>query len=175
MNLTGLKTERLVLRGLEPSDAGPIALYLSDARVARSLENVPHPYPRGLAEDFVARVMSKTSADRHWAIEYGDGREAQLIGLVSLNAASRIGYWLGGPHWETGFATEAVGAVLSELFLEGTDHVTARVLQDNAASAHVLSKLGFAYTGDGEVFSVARNALVETWEYRLERSRWHQG
>ncbi len=45
-----IKTERLVLRPLRASDAGPIRLHSSDRRVARMTTSSPHPYPPGAAE-----------------------------------------------------------------------------------------------------------------------------
>ncbi len=41
----------------------------------------------------------------------------------------------------------------------------ASVFQDNLASARVLTHCGFAYLGDAESFSVARDATVPTWTY----------
>ena len=41
----------------------------------------------------------------------------------------------------------------------------ASVFQDNQASARVLTNCGFAYIGDAEAFSVARNTCVPTWTY----------
>ena len=38
-----IHTDRLVLRPLRPSDAGPISLHASDARVARMTASIPHP------------------------------------------------------------------------------------------------------------------------------------
>ena len=47
----------------------------------------------------------------------------------------------------------------------GNDALFGSVFQDNPASARVLTNAGFAYVGDAESFSVARNAKVATWTY----------
>ena len=41
----------------------------------------------------------------------------------------------------------------------------AEVFQDNPGSARVLTNCGFAYLGDAESWSVARNSRVPTWTY----------
>ena len=46
----------------------------------------------------------------------------------------------------------------------------AEAFQDNPGSAKVLTNCGFAYLGDAESWSVARNARVPTWTY-LRRMR----
>ena len=64
-----LATERMTLRPLRRSDAGPMSLYAGDRRVAEMLENVPHPYfapatifsssttPSGTSSDGVASFL----------------------------------------------------------------------------------------------------------------------
>ena len=93
---------------------------------------------------------------------------AELMGLISLEKMDRgqseIGYWVAPAFWNTGVASGAV-----ETLVGANPHearmIFASVFQDNAASARVLTNCGFAYLGDAESFSVARNAKVATWTY----------
>src|SRR4028118_568188 len=50
-----IASERFVLRPLRRSDAGLIAHWASDPRVARGTRSIPHPYPPGAAEALVTR------------------------------------------------------------------------------------------------------------------------
>ena len=76
----------------------------------------------------------------------------------------RLSYVVGPPFWNTGYATEAATAVCAALFDAGAEAVTAQVYQDNAAaSAHVLTRAGFDYVGDGEAWSAARGAVAPLW------------
>ncbi|MFP4450295.1 MAG: GNAT family N-acetyltransferase, partial [Rhodosalinus sp.] len=77
---------------------------------------------------------------------------------------SELGYWVGPAFWNTGFAQEAVRALVMANPL-GQTAMFASVFQDNAASARVLTQCGFAYLGDAEAYSVARGAKVDTWTY----------
>jgi RimJ/RimL family protein N-acetyltransferase len=163
-------TERLRLRRFRRSDAALIELHCSDARVARMTERIPHPYPPGLAESFVQRMAAGRPDEVGWAIDAGGEEENGLIGAITLRlpapGTARIGYWLAPAYWGTGYATEATEAVVGFAARAGLGEVTARVFQDNPASVRVLLRAGFAYTGDGEAWSVARGRMVPTHEYR---------
>jgi RimJ/RimL family protein N-acetyltransferase len=77
---------------------------------------------------------------------------------------SEIGYWVAPTMWGTGLASEAVKALVAANPLMN-DTIFASVFQDNPGSARVLTNAKFAYLGDAEAFSVARNAKVPTWTY----------
>ena len=60
--------------------------------------------------------------------------------------------------------TEAVQALVNAN-PHGSRTLFAEAFQDNPGSAKVLTNAGFAYLGDAESWSVARNARVPTWTY----------
>lgn len=173
LDLPVIETERFVLRPLRPSDAGMIAHYTSDRRVAEGTRAIPHPLPPGAAEDFVARALSPGRIEDVWAIDGSAHRLAELLGVVSLTRMegdqSELGFWIGAGFWNTGFATEAVEALVAA----NPHHARtlfAEVFQDNPGSARVLTNCGFVYLGDAESWSVARGSRVPTWTY-LRRMR----
>ena len=168
-------TERLRLRRFRPSDAALIELQASDRRVAWMTERVPHPYPPGLAAAFVERVAAGTADEIAWAIDTdtgtGDEAENGVIGAITLRldapGSGRVGYWLAPAFWGTGYASEALGGVVGYAHEAGFRTLTARVFQDNPASVKVLMHAGFSYVDDGEAYSVARDGMVATHNYRL--------
>jgi RimJ/RimL family protein N-acetyltransferase len=166
-----IETERLRLRRLRLSDAALIDLYASDRRVAWMTERVPHPYPPGLAASFIERVAAGTVDETGWAIDTGDDAGNGLIGTIMLRldapGSARVGYWLAPAFWGTGYATEALDALVGFARQAGLGQLTARVFQDNPASVKVLLHAGFSYVDDGEVFSLARNTVVPTHNYRI--------
>ncbi len=163
-----IATARLVLRPLRPSDVGLIAHYTSDRRVAEGTRAIPHPLPPGAAEDFVARALAPDRVEDVWAIDGSAHNLAELLGVVSLtrmeDQQSELGFWVGAGFWNTGFATEAVEALVAEN-PHRSRTLFAEAFQDNPGSARVLTNSGFEYLGDAESWSVARNALVPTWTY----------
>ena len=166
-----LATERLSLRALRPSDAPMLHRLVNDWEVARNLEHVPFPYSLAQAEQWIGQTVALLAAGTgvHLAVT-GLGAEADtLIGVVGLTIdgprrQGHLGYWIGRPHWGRGYATEATRAALQWAGGDwGRRMVVAGHFADNAASARVLVKAGFLYTGDIQRrHSRARGAIVPT-------------
>ncbi len=174
-----IETERLRLRGLRPSDAALLTLYASDARVATTTTDIPHPYPPGYAEAYVERVTRPGSRDLVWAIDTGGAEETGaedagngLIGRIALrllgDGTAELGYWIAPAFWGAGYATEAVKAVVAYADAHDIPTLVAQVLQDNERGARALTRAGFAYLGAGEIYSVGRAAMVPTFRYRRD-------
>jgi len=163
-----IETPRMVLRPIRQSDAGLIEMYASDKRVAELTASIPHPYPPGAAEAFVARAMKPERAEFVWAMDATEQGGAELMGIISLRQMDRgqseIGYWVAPAMWNTGFASEAVKALVEANPLDNKT-IFASVFQGNPSSARVLTNAGFDYLGDAEAFSVARGAKCATWTY----------
>ncbi|MCF8512110.1 MAG: GNAT family N-acetyltransferase [Rhodobacteraceae bacterium] len=159
---------RFVLRPLRVSDAGLVALYASDARVAEATRSIPHPLPPGAVEAFIARAMSGETRGTIWAMDGAATGLSELLGVISLKPMDRgqseVGFWVAPQMWNTGIASEAVSALVAANPLNDRT-LFAEVFQDNPGSAKVLTNCGFEYLGDAETFSVARGARVPTWTY----------
>lgn len=159
-----LETERLTLRRPRPSDAGPISLYAGDRRVAEMLESLPHPYPPGAAEAFIATCLKPGAVEHVWIMDAQkiDGPEfIGVIGVRRTDAAPRLGYWVGSPFWNTGYASEAATAVVAAARAAGAAEIDARIVSTNEASAHVLVNAGFKEVGTGEFYGVAAGKMLE--------------
>ena len=172
-----LSSPRLLLRPLRPSDAGPIALWCGQYRVASMLARVPHPYPPGAAEAFIERARSGAGGEQVWALDGTPSGATEFLGVVGLRrgddpAVQALGYWVGPPAWGLGYASEAVATVLDAVFAAGLAAVEAAVYADNPASRRVLDKLGFVETGQDEAFCPARGVVVPQHRMRLERTGW---
>ncbi len=159
---------RFVLRPVQKSDVGLFAMYAGDRRVAMGTQSIPHPLPPGAAEAFVTRAMTRAGGEDVWVMDGSATGLAEVLGVISLKrmdrAQSEIGYWVAPAFWNTGFASEAVRALVAAN-PQACRTIFAEVFQDNPGSARVLTNAGFEYLGDAESFSVARNAPVPTWTY----------
>ena len=67
-----IETARMILRPLRASDVGLMTLYAADRRVAQMTTSIPHPYPPGAAEQFVARATRPDRTDFTWAMDASD-------------------------------------------------------------------------------------------------------
>ncbi|MCV6587049.1 MAG: GNAT family N-acetyltransferase [Marinibacterium sp.] len=167
-----IESDRFDLRPLRRSDKGLIMQWAGDDRVARMTTSIPHPLPPGAVDAYIARARADDEGTIIWAIDGAKSDEAEVMGVISLNplddgpdgSAAELGYWIAPVFWNTGIASAAVRAVIDANPL-GCKTLFASVFQDNPASARVLTHCGFAYLGDAEGFSVARNATVPTWTY----------
>ncbi|MEX5564774.1 GNAT family N-acetyltransferase [Pseudophaeobacter sp. 1A16562] len=163
-----IETERFLLRPLRKSDAGLIAHYAGDERVARMTTSIPHPLPPGAVEAYVARAMAPDREEDIWAIDGTPSGGDELKGVIGLKRMDRnqseVGFWIAPAFWNTGLASEALEALVQANPL-GNAAMFASVFQDNPASARVLIHCGFEYLGDAETFCVARDATVPTWTY----------
>lgn len=157
-----------MLRPLRRSDAGLLALHSADRRVAEGTRSIPHPLPPGATEAFIERVIAGRGDQDVWVMDGSGHGLSELLGVVSLTrldrGQSQIGYWVAPAFWNTGFASEAVRAII-EANPHSARTLFAEVFQDNPVSARVLTNCGFEYIGDAEAFSVARGAMVPTWTY----------
>ena len=163
-----LVTERLILRPLAASDAPRLQRLGDDFEVARMLTSCPHPYRLADAEELVRRGReADPEREAMFAIELpGEG----AIGTIGFDPdevlADEVGYWIGRPYWGRGLVSEALAAGLAWVRNQwGRRCITARHFVDNAASARVLAKAGFLYTGRTEPrFRLARGeAVVNRW------------
>ena len=148
-----LGTHRLILREFELSDAPDVQRLAGDYSVADTTQNIPHPYPDGAAEDWIAT--------HGLAFEAGDAatfalvlrQEDALVGTVGMrfdlrSDSAELGYWIGRPFWRHGYCTEAARAILQYAFGElNLNRVHASHLLRNPASGRVMPKLGMTREG----------------------------
>jgi RimJ/RimL family protein N-acetyltransferase len=163
-----IETPRMILRALRPSDAGLMALYASDRRVAEMSTSIPHPYPPGAAENLIAQAARADRNMIHWAMDASATGGSEFLGIITLDQLDRdqseVAYWVAPSMWNTGLASEAVKALIAANPM-ANQTIFASVFQDNPGSARVLTNAGFVYLGDAEAYCVARAAKVPTWTY----------
>ena len=165
------KTKRLLVRPFEMADAAALQSQCGNLNVARMTSRIPHPYPDGAAEQWIAaqEALRRDGQEINFCIEH----DAAVIGSVGLRRAHggtyELGYWIAEPCWGHGFATEAARRAVSYAFDElGAARVTAGHYCDNPASGRVLEKCGFRYTSTNKQLSVARGGTVDCRRFVIE-------
>ena len=167
--MTEIQTERLILRHPVEADIPTLVTQLNDYEVAKWLSQVPYPYTRTDADEWIQRCMMDMSKLNFSILLDGD-----LIGggglTVQSDGSHELGYWLGRDYWGFGFGTEAAAALLDYgITDQKLTTIVATYFVGNDSSARILSKLGFETSGDGKVFSKSRDQEVAAILMTLNR------
>jgi [ribosomal protein S5]-alanine N-acetyltransferase len=139
-----LKDKEIILRRLHESDAPALAQLANNKKVLDNVRDIlPHPYTLDDAYFFI-NLPRQEAVPVSFAIEYS-GAFADVIGLVPQKDVYRktaeIGYWLGEPFWNKGFATRAVKLFTDYRFNElGFIRIYTGVFEYNIGSMKVLKK-----------------------------------
>src|ERR1035438_9260102 len=148
-----LKTERLVLRPFERSDAPRVALLAGDRDVAKTTLALGHPYELSSAENWIASHQEALAKDKHVVFAITLKNNHELIGAMGLvlnldQEIAELGYWIGKPYWSLGYCTEAARTVVRFSFAElRLNRVYAHHFSQNPASGRVMQKVGMRYEG----------------------------
>jgi len=148
-----LATERLVLRPFTPDDADDVHEIVSDREIAYNTAHIPHPYPEGMAADWIRLITSRWLTGESAVFAVTLRRGGGLIAAVGLeiephHKRGELGYWVAKEHWSAGYATEAARAVVAFGFAQlGLNRVQAHHYSRNPASGRVLQKIGMEHEG----------------------------
>src|SRR5262245_50649250 len=106
-----LETKRLALRAARLEDAKAVAALANDRRIAENTARIPHPYKVADAERFISGANKNGEAAFLITL-----RDKTIIGACGImfhyDDVPELGYWLGVPYWNQGYATEALHALI---------------------------------------------------------------
>ena len=148
-----LLTERLLLRSLTLEDTADVQRLAGDRDIASTLPNMPHPYEDGMAEKWMRSCSDKFENDEALNFAITRRTDKNLIGGIALrldreNESAELGYWIGKPYWNHGYATEAAKTVVAYSFeVLKLNRIHAKHFKRNVASGRVLEKVGMRYEG----------------------------
>jgi RimJ/RimL family protein N-acetyltransferase len=184
-----LCTDRLVLREFAMADATELHLLAQSREVARTMLHLPHPYEEGMAEEWIQglRPMFESGKGTTFAVVLREG--GTLIGTVSLytkapdgtavlgeEGTGLLGFWIGVPYWNKGYATEAVAEVVRYGFEgRGLRRVRANHFGSNEASGRVLRKVGMSHAGTRPNYYEKWGNTEDREEYVLPVLKWRTG
>jgi RimJ/RimL family protein N-acetyltransferase len=177
-----IRTERLLLRTLQPGDGDAIHAYRSLPDVARYVPFAP------MSPELIAERLQG-----FWARNRADGEgEGIVVGFVRVDTGelvgdlalmlvsdehrgTEIGWVLNPEHGGHGYATEAARAGLGLLFGAGAHRVVARVDARNGPSLRLCERLGMRR----EATLIANEWFKGEWtdevDYALLEGEWAGG
>lgn len=142
-----LCTKRLGLRLLELSDAAAMTRLLGhDSEALQLSASMADPLTLEAAQEWISR---RTAPDQRvfGILLMRSGEFIGSIGFGGPREMPHVGYWIGRPHWNRGYATEAVLGLIEYARWLGIPALQADTFPNNPASSRVLTKAGFTYTG----------------------------
>ena len=166
---------------MELSDAPDIQRLAGDYDVASTTLNIEHPYEDGMAEQWITSCQEKTASGEliNFAITLQNGGE--FLGVIGIHPdddkpQAEIGYWIGKPFWNRGYATEAVTAVVRHGFNEmKLERIYAAHFTRNPSSGRVLQKAGMLYEGSQLGPTVKWGVLENLELYGVSREQFEVG
>ncbi|MBC8193691.1 MAG: GNAT family N-acetyltransferase [Candidatus Marinimicrobia bacterium] len=177
-NYPEIKTDRLLLRGFQPSDALEIQKLAGALEVAEMTLNIPHPYLDGMAETWMENHQKDFESGEGLVFAMVDLKSDKLLGAVGLTITRRfnraeLGYWVGKPFWGQGFATEASTSVLAYGFeIIQLNKIHASHMTRNPASGRVMQKIGMEPEGVLKQHAIKWDQFVDLAVYGILSSTW---
>ena len=171
-----LLSPRLVMRAPHEDDIDALAHLANNANIANMVARMPHPYTVADAADFVRRTRAGAIGKCVYAITKADN--GAFLGCCGIEPHEdgrtvELGYWLGEPYWNDGYATEAAHALIDMVFrTRDIEQIDARCRVMNIPSRRVIQKCGFQFQATGMVQSLAVGGMVPVEWYRLDRKTW---
>jgi RimJ/RimL family protein N-acetyltransferase len=173
-----LETERLILRPFVLSDAPSMSQLAGHPDIAATTLNMPSPYSEEVARAFIESVQDNS---KNHAFAIVRKRDQQLLGGIGIHPHERhlhaeVGYWIGVPYWNNGYATEAVRRIVDHGFEDlKLNRIYAGYFSENIASRRVMEKADMIYEGTfrqhyerfGKFHDVGYLAILrDEWEAR---------
>ena len=179
-----LKTKRLILDQIKPSDIPNIVAYAGNIKIVENTRSMPYPYHEEDAISWmhVANSGFKAKDNYMFAIRFSD--TLSFIGGIGLtidqeNNRAELGYWLAEDFWNMGLTTEAVKAIIKFGFEElKLNKIFAVYLTSNEASGKVMIKNRMVKEAEFKDHDVKRghtiedNIYVSLYQYRMTRSEY---
>jgi RimJ/RimL family protein N-acetyltransferase len=131
--------------------------------------------------DWWAQNVSCSPMDLHLSlslavIERASGRYIGGVGLRPVGNDPQIidiGYALAVDSHGKGYATEAVGALVDEVFsARGAERIFGKVFVGNGGSRRVMEKLGFVHEGTLRRCVCKRGVWIDEWMLAITRPDW---
>lgn len=173
-----IRTERLLLRAFELSDAHDIKRLAGDKAIADTTTSIPHPYEDGMAEDWISTHRAEFEAGELLNLAVVSLASSELMGAIGLIIVpqyerAELGYWIGKPFWRKGYCTEAGKAVVQYGFdTLKLNRIYSYHFSRNPASGRVMQKIGMTYEGREPQHLKKWGKFEDLERYGIVREQW---
>lgn len=165
-----LLTERLSLRPTVPGDVERALEIRSNPAVALNLVSATIPPDTSkMIKWFAGHADEWRGATAYRLAIEADGSFIGVCDVFDIaDGEGEIGYWLDQAAWGRGFGLEAARRLVRFALEDvGLGLIRAGCADDNAASAAILTRLGFERLEDVRVFSASRQTEITQRRFQL--------
>ena len=172
-----LRTRRLTIRPLAHRDIPEFVRYRNIESVARYQE-WPLPYTNEMAVDLVDDVARLGRPTRDEWIQLAIDHDRTFVGDLAVwldhdGQLASIGYTIAPEHQGQNYAVEAARAIVEWLFTDAAVHrITATLDPRNVASARVLERCGFEFSGTAPSSAFVRGEWTDDTRFSLLAPDW---
>ena len=173
-----LETERLILRPIMDSDAADVQRLAGDEAIADTTLNIPHPYDILRAKEWIESLHPQFEKGTRTVFAIVARQSETFMGAIELRIDRRfqrgeLGYWIGKPHWNNGYCTEAGRAILEYGFVRlSLNRIYGSHFSRNAASGRVLLKLGMLHEGHARQHVKKGDRFEDIETYGILKEEW---
>ncbi len=179
MNDIKIETERLILREYKMEDIDDVVEGLNNINVSKWLADVPFPYTREDAKEFITYALNNKINSYNFAIVLKS--ENKVIGATQISninfthGTAGGGIWLNEKYQGKGYGTEAFGARINFAFNElGLRRLENGYFKGNEKSHKM--QLKFGYKDEGirrkRFISKATNKVEDEYITGLLKEEW---
>ena len=162
-------TKRLLLRSYRDEDQEDLIDIVKDPKVYQTYM-LPDLHSKEEENLLFTKLKNLTLSDKHYT--YGIFLNNQAIGFINDVSIDddeiEVGYFLSSKEWNKGYATEALEALIKELFRVGFKKVIAGHFEGNTASGKVMQKCGMTLIDKKDII-VYRNKSHNCVYYEIKR------
>lgn len=184
--LPTLRGHNVILRPFGAADAAQVQRLAGSWAVARTCGRIPHPYPDGEAEAWIADQPRRWHSGEEAAFAVCSAEEPVqsgevLVGCVGLTLTTsdrraELGYWIGEPYWGRRLGSSAAAAAVAFGFdTLGLHKICASVLPHNQASARICLGLGMRHEGRLRQHVQKWGQVHDLDVYGILRGEWPDG
>jgi RimJ/RimL family protein N-acetyltransferase len=168
------------LRPFRVADAEDVARYVGEKVIAATTLSIPHPYETRMAVAWIETHSQSYLQDEGVNFAITQKEQGDLLGAVGLVLRreydrAEMGYWVGQPHWNMGYASEAARKVVEFGFETWKlERIYAQHFAGNPASGKVMINAGMRYEGCLRHHVKKWGQYKDIKVYGLLRSEWQQ-
>lgn len=174
-----IRTNRLILRPMTEENTADFMELAGEEIIARRTVDIQHPMTEAFAESMISQSMEGYLTEEWMMLGIELREDGRMIGGIQLvkrhfRYNAELGFWIGLPYWNNGYATEAAEAIVAygfqRLYLL---RIHATCFPDNLGSIRVLEKTNFKWEAYLKEYILHDAELHDQVSYRILRSEWN--